>query len=46
MKVPGCTAEASLERTIGHYHVLGTGAISTAQVVPALPPCEACELRW
>ncbi len=34
MRTPEFTAEASLYKTSGHYHVVGAGAISTVQVVP------------
>jgi hypothetical protein len=41
MSMPGFTAEASIYETSERYYMTGTGATSTAQVVPAVLCCQA-----
>lgn len=43
MNIPGFTAEDSLYRTKGQYHMVGVMVGSTDQVVPAIPPCRNCD---
>lgn len=43
MNIPGFSAEATLYRTRGYYHMVATGMTSSGQVVPALPSCGNCD---
>ena len=42
MNTPGFAAEASLYRG-GSYRQTAAGSIEVGHVVPAIPPCQACD---
>lgn len=42
MSMPGFSAEASLQ-SAGHYAQITTAAGDGPRVVPAIPPCHACD---
>lgn len=43
MSMPGFTAEAAVYKSTRGYRGTEAASSSTAQVVPAIPPCHACD---